>query len=123
MGKPQSISHVHSIINASPVAAALWTARFALPSGFTQSEAMPLFILFEFLEQLLFQMRARCFFDCASLCHYGFLLCLAFSSCSRLGGVRQVPDLRPMRSHFSLFWFCVRIYQRAQRISFAIKKI
>src|SRR5947199_2302878 len=109
MGKPQSISRVRSFINA-PVAAALWTARFALRSGYTQSEAMALFILFQFLEQLLFQMPARCLFDCASLCHYRFFLHLAFSSCSWFGGLRQVLYLRPIRTDFSLFWFCVRIH-------------
>ena len=41
-------------------------------------------------------MSARCFFDCASLCHYGFLLCLAFSSWSWFGGLREVLYLRPM---------------------------
>ncbi len=105
MGKPQSISRLRSFINAPPVAAALWAARFALPSGYTQSEVMALFIFFQFLEQLLFQMLARCLFDCASLCCYGFLLCLAFSPCSRVDSLRQVPHLRPLRAHFSLFWF------------------
>lgn len=71
---------------------------------------MALFILFQFPEQLLFQMPARCLFDCASLCCYGFLLCLAFSPCSWFGGLRQVLYLRPIRAHFSLFWFCVRIH-------------
>ena len=79
MGKPQSISRVRSFINAPTVAATLWAARFALPSGFTQSEAMALFIFFQFLEQLLFQMPARCLFDCAPLCYYRFFLHLAFS--------------------------------------------
>jgi hypothetical protein len=105
MGKPQNISRVRSFINTPPVAAALWAARFALRSGYTQSEVMALFIFFQFLEQLLFQMPARCLFDCASLCHYSFFLCLAFSPCSRVGSLRQVPHLRALRAHFSLFWF------------------
>ena len=66
--------------------------------------------LLQFLEQLLLQMAARCLFDCASLCHYRFFLHLAFSSCSWFGGLRQVLYLRPIRAHFSLFWFCVRIH-------------
>jgi len=110
MGKPQSISRVRSFINALPVAAALWAARFALRSGYTQSEVMALFIFFQFLEQLLFQMPARCLFDCASLCCYRFFLCLAFSSCSWFGSLREVLYLRPIRAHFSLFWFCIRIH-------------
>jgi hypothetical protein len=50
-------------------------------------------------------MPARCLFDCASLCHYRFFLHLAFSSCAWFGGLRQVLYLRPIRAHFSLFWF------------------
>jgi hypothetical protein len=82
----------------------------------------PLFILFKFLEQLLFQMAARCLFNRASLCCYRFLFCLAFSPCLWFGGLRQVPDLRPMRAHFSLFWFCVGIHEKSYRFLFAIKK-
>jgi hypothetical protein len=110
MGMPQSISRVRSFINAPPLAAALLAARFALRSGYTQWEVMALFIFFQFLEQLLFQMPARCLFDCASLCHYCFLLHLAFSWCSWFGGLRQVLYLRPIRAHSSLFWFCVWIH-------------
>ena len=110
MEKPQNISRVRSFMKAPPVAAALWAAHFALRSGYTQSEVMALFILVEFLEQLLLQMPARCLFNCASLCHYRFFLHLAFSSCSWFGGLRQVLYLRPIRAYFSLFWFCVRIH-------------
>jgi hypothetical protein len=38
------------------------------------------FALFQFFEQLLFQMSPRCLFDRASISRYGFFLCLAFFS-------------------------------------------
>lgn len=69
-------------------------------------------LFFQFLEQLLSQMPACCLFYCATLCCYRFLLRLAFLPCSRLGGLRHMPDLRPIHAHFSLFWFCVRIHRK-----------
>ena len=67
--------------------------------------------LLQFLEQLLLQMASRCLFDCAPLRCDRFLLRLAFSRCSQLSGLRNVSDLWPMRAHFSLVGFCVRIHQ------------
>ena len=112
MGKLQSVSRIPTIIGASHVAADLWAARFAQRSGYNNGLlSCPSITLFQFFEQLLFQVPARCFLNRAPLCCYCFLLRLAFSSCPWLGHLRQVPDLRPMSADFSLFWFCVRIHE------------
>src|SRR5256885_7380341 len=68
------------------------------------------FALVQVFKQLLLQMPTRCFFDRPSLCCYAFFFHLPFSTCSWLGGVWHVPDLRPARADFLLFWFCVRIH-------------
>src|SRR5437870_9144177 len=70
------------------------------------------FALFQFPDQLLFQMAARRLFDRAPLCYYRFLLFLAFSPCSRLDGLRNVSDLRPLGADLSLLWLCVRVHER-----------
>src|SRR5213593_2538398 len=113
MGKLQSVSRIPTIIGASHVAADLWAARFAQRSGYNNGLlSCPSITLFQFFEQLLFQVPARCFLNSAPLCCYCFLLRLAFSSCPWLCHLRQVPDLRPMSADFSLFWFCVRIHKK-----------
>ena len=75
---------------------------------------------FEFAQQLLLQISPRGLLDRASLCGYGFLLSLTLLPCSRFHKLRRVPDLRSLRTGFSLFWFRVRIH-RNQRCLLAIK--
>jgi hypothetical protein len=97
------------LVNAAPLA--LEMSDSMIPAtGMAINERNCSLALFQFFEQLLFQMPARCLFNCAPLCHYGFLFHLAFSPCSWFDRLRQVPDLWPMRADFSLFWFCVRIH-------------
>src|SRR6266571_2656615 len=120
MGKLQSVSRIPTIIGASHVAADLWAARFAQRSGYNNGLlSCPSITLFQFFEQLLFQVPARCFLNRASLCCYCFLLRQAFSSCPWLCHLRQVPDLRPMRAHFSLFSSFVISFNSC---SFVVKK-
>jgi len=42
---------------------------------------------------------------------YALLLRLTFAPASRFHSLRHVPDLGPMRTDVSLFWFCVRIHE------------
>jgi hypothetical protein len=65
---------------------------------------------FDFVQQLLLQISPRSLFDRAPLRGYCFLLSFTLLSCSRLHRLRHVPDLRPLRTGFSLFWFRVRIH-------------
>jgi hypothetical protein len=62
-------------------------------------------------QQFLLQMPARGLFDRAPLCGYALFFCLSFSPRSRFYRLRHVPDLRPPRTGFSLFWFRVWIHQ------------
>jgi len=70
-----------------------------------------LFGLVQLFEQLLFQIAARCFLIARRSAATAFLFRVAFSACPWLDGLRQVPDLRPIRANFSLLWFRVRIHQ------------
>ena len=79
------------------------------------------FALVQVFKQLLLQMPTRCFFDRTSLCCYAFFFHLAFSTCSWLGCVRHVPDLRPARADFSLFWFCVGIHDSNEVFDFGVR--
>src|SRR5205823_7511940 len=56
------------------------------------------FALFQFFEQLLFQVATRRLFDCAPLSCHGFFLCMAFSSRPAFCGTWQVGNLRSLRS-------------------------
>src|SRR5438132_11478062 len=103
MGKLQSVSRIPTIIGASHVAADLWAARFAQRSGYNNGLlSCPSITLFQFFEQLLFQMPAGCFLNCASLCCYGLLLRMAFLPRSCLQGFRQMRDLWSLHADFSL---------------------
>ena len=85
MGKLQSVSRIPTIIGASHVAADLWAARFAQRSGYNNGLlSCPSITLFQFFEQLLFQMPTGCLFNRASLYCYCFLFRLTFSPCPAL---------------------------------------
>src|SRR5438445_5090725 len=103
MGKLQSVSRIPTIIGASHVAADLWAARFAQRSGYNNGLlSCPSITLFQFFEQLLFQVPAGCFLNRASLCCYSFLFRLAFSPCSWFDELRRVSDRWSVRADFSL---------------------
>jgi hypothetical protein len=112
MGKLQSVSRIPTIIGASHVAADLWAARFAQRSGYNNGLlSCPSITLFQFFEQLLFQMPTGCLLNRPPLSSHRVLFRLAFSPCSRLAALRQVPDLRPVLPNFSFSGFCVRIHE------------
>ena len=69
------------------------------------------FALFQFFEQLLFQVATRRLFDCAPLSCYSVFLCLTFSSRPALYGTRQVRNLRSLRTDFPFLRFCVGIHE------------
>ena len=66
--------------------------------------------IYQFFQQLLLQMSPRSLFDRATFSGYALLLRLTFAPCSRFHRLRHVPDLGPMRTDVSLFWFRVRIH-------------
>ena len=101
----------HRSLAVSPVVAALWAARFAQRSGYSNCYAKSSVSLVEFAQQLLLQMSPRSLFDRATLGGYALLLRLTFAPCSRFHRLRHVPDLGPARADVSLFWFCVRIHE------------
>ena len=68
------------------------------------------FALFQFFEQLLFQVATRCLFDCAPLSCHGFFLCTAFSSRPALCGTWQVGNLRSLRTDLAFLRFGVGIH-------------
>jgi len=87
------------------------SARFAQRSACSNRYAKSSVGLFEFPQQLLFQMSPRGLFDRAPLCDYAFLLRVTFPSCSWFHRLRHVPDFRPLPADLSLLWFCVWIHK------------
>jgi hypothetical protein len=69
-------------------------------------------ILFQFREQLSFQMPARGFLDCAALVGDGALFGLAFLARSRFDRARQMNDLRAVWPDLLLGGFGVRLHVR-----------
>jgi len=76
-----------------------------------RSLAKPSTGLFEFAQQLLFQMPARGFFDRAPLCCYAYLFRLTLSPRSWFHRLRHVPNLRPKSAGPFLLWFRVWIHE------------
>jgi len=85
--------------------------RFAQRSGYSDCYAKFLVVLFEFAQQLLFQMSPRSLLYRATLSGYALLLRLTFAPCSRFQRLRYVPDPGPARADLSLSWFCLRIHE------------
>ncbi len=84
--------------------------RFANRNAKVSLVLASLFALFQFFEQLLFQVATRCLFDCAPLGCYGFFLCTAFSSRPALCGTWQVGNLRSLRTDLAFLRFGVGIH-------------
>lgn len=66
--------------------------------------------VFKFAQHLLLQMASCSLFDGTSLRRYAFFFCLALLPCSRLHGLRHMPDLRALHTGFSLLWIRVGIH-------------
>jgi hypothetical protein len=66
------------------------------------------------IEQLLLQMPAGRFFDCAALRRHGLLLRLTIRpGPASLRVRREVLDLRSVFAYPTLVWVCVRLHRRA----------
>jgi hypothetical protein len=80
------------------------------------------FALFQFFEQLLFQMATRGLFNRTPLGSHGFFLCMAFSSRPALCGTWQVRNLRSLRTDFSLLRFRIGIHEETLKFLIRDKK-
>ena len=87
------------------------------PFGFAQGRLLVAqFFIFQIRQQLLLKVTTRGFFDRAALLRDRFLLYLPFLARTRVGGPRQMRDLRSVRANSSLIGLCVRIHAENRRI-------